>query len=196
VKKILPIYFIFAMLFNSCAGNKLEMENIVFDHYQRHKNMEVQDFYKLVYQASMGVTHYISSPENARKYLEWEITILDSAENVQMVEPLSPDGKLVRVNLRPYVKHGGNVDNLFEAMMKSSEKIQPSTENLEIYWQCIINMADKKLIPFDRKVLTDFFNEMKDMNFPAVHHSDGYAQLNRPAYRVILKEFLPEIQGK
>lgn len=171
------------------------MENIVFDHFQRHKNMEIQDLYKLAYQASMGVTHYISSPENARKYLEWEITQLDSAENVQMIEPLSPDGKLVRVNLRAYIKGGGDVDELFIAMMKSSVHLLPSTENLESYWGIIVSMAKKKLIPFDNMEMEEFFKQMKAADYPAVHHSEGYNQANHPAYRVILREYLPKRGG-
>lgn len=172
------------------------MENIVFDHFQRHKNMEIQDLYKLAYQASMGVTHYISSPESARKYLELEAKQLDTSENVQMVEPLSPDGKLVRVNLRAYIKGGGDVDELFIAMMKSSVHLRPSTDNLESYWQIIVSMAEKKLIPFDKIELIEFFKQMKEADYPAVHHSEGYNQANHPAYRVILREYLPKSGGK
>lgn len=183
--------FIATLCFSGCGGEKVEMEKIIMWHMQRYPQMEVEDLYKLVYQSAMGISHFISNPEKAREYLNWEMSHLKDGEDIDLSEPLSPDGVMIRVNLYKYKQGGGEADDLFEAMMKSAENHQPSIEKIEKYWDYLADMAESGKLPFTPSELESFFEEMGAMNFPAVHHSETYRELYHPAYRVILSEYLP-----
>jgi hypothetical protein len=59
--------------------------------------------YKLLHQAILGSGHAISDLEGARKWLERELTEMDSRYDETAIDPISPDGEIVRVHLRPII---------------------------------------------------------------------------------------------
>ena len=62
------------------------------------------------------------------------------------IEDLSPDGKIVRVNLRPYLLSGGNIGRLFEAFVKTSKEFRGDERKLEQYAAWAELMAFSKVI--------------------------------------------------
>ena len=183
-------------LLSGCSGEKSAMENIVFEHFQRRPQMEPVDFYKLAFQATMGIGHFINDSTEARRYLESELATVDSAEDAPLIEAISPDGSIVRVNLRRFQQSGVSADALLQAMLATSTELKPAPDKLEEYLEIVVNTARKGIIPLPSDSLELFFRQMKEAGYPAVHHSEAYSQFYRPAYRVVLRETLPPNLGE
>lgn len=182
----------FLLFYCSNLTNESQFKEIIQSQIQRYPQMQVQDLYKLAYQAAMGNIHLGVDPSALRNYLANEMGKIEASDNEELVEEISGDG-LIRVNLRPYKASGGIPEKLFEAMMATTNTFHPQEAKISQYWEVIEKMAGGKSFPFNRSQLDSFFVTMQDRNFPAVHHSEEYINAYHPAYRVILKDFLPPL---
>jgi hypothetical protein len=92
------------------------VEALLKEHFDRRPLMRATDFYKLLYQGEFGVGHILG--EGARKRLQEEAISIDLADHPDepLVEAVSEDGSMVRVNLRPYLRQRLSLDRLYEAM--------------------------------------------------------------------------------
>jgi hypothetical protein len=54
-------------------------------------------------------------------------------------------------------------------------------------------MASEGRLGFPQELLQEYGARMEALGFPAVHHSEAYQLAYRPAYRVIVREFLPDV---
>lgn len=165
-----------------------QFRQVVEYHFVRFPSMEIQDLYKLVFQAAMGSEHAVPNREVAKQWLDRELSTLPTAPPEPLSEPLSPDGALVRVNLRTFGERGGEMDSLLDAFIKTAEQFAGSEERLRRYWRYVEAMAEAEEIPFDKAEVQELFSEMQ--GFPAVHHSPSYRERYKPAYRVVLLELL------
>ncbi len=161
------------------------LASILRAHHERYPEMGVQDVYKLAHQAALGPGHAVGNPSGARDYLERELESMGAGPVEPLYDPISADGELVRVHLRPYLDAGRDTDPLLDAFVRTANEYQGSVNVLETYWEAARQADLWPLAPMDR-----FFTEMKDAGFPAVHHSEKYSRLYRPAYRVVLQKFL------
>ena len=86
--------------------DKEGVESLIVEHYDRRPLMRATDLYKLLYQGVFGVGHIMD--EGALDWLRAEAEKLDIEENPDepLLEDVSADGKIVRVNLRPYLRRG------------------------------------------------------------------------------------------
>jgi hypothetical protein len=171
------------------AGDR--MVPVVQEHLRRHPAMQIEDVYKLVHQAAFGNGHLMTDEAGARAYLQSELDSVSSDASEPLVEALSPDGSVVRVNLRPFKARGGDVKSLADAMIASANRFVPQPGRFERWWQDIVDAAAAGAVPFDAAALRSFGAEKKAEGYPAIHHSAEYESRSRPAYRVVLKELLP-----
>jgi hypothetical protein len=148
--------------------------------------MQVEDLYKLAFQAAMGSEHAVPSREAARQWLERELSNLPASDPEPLIEPLSPDGTLVRVNLRTFIEQDGEVDLLLDAFIDAAAQFEGSEDRLRSYWDDIEAMARVGELPFGIDQLQKFFSDMESQSLPAVHHSAEYRDHYHPAYRVVL----------
>ena len=81
--------------------------------------MRATDFYKLLFQGVFGVGHIMGSAAWNWLRKETESVDLEGHPEEPLLEGVSADGSMVRVNLRPYLKRGLPLEDLFEAMEKS-----------------------------------------------------------------------------
>lgn len=173
---------------------------VVTYHLEKYPSMEIQDLYKLVFQAAMGSEHAVPDRQAAQQWLERELATLVIGSEEPFSEPLSPDGELVRVNLRGYVEQGGDTRELLDAFIATAKQFEASEGGLERYWGYVEAMAETGQIPYPKGQLGKWFAEMRDQGFPAVHHSSSYRNLYQPAYRVVSRELLsserPMITGQ
>jgi len=160
--------------------------SIVRSHKVRYPEMDVNDLYKLVHQAALGPGHAVDDPAGARGYLERELGGMGEGLYEPLLDPISGDCELVRVHLRPYQESGRDLDTLLDAFVRTANEYHGSVGVLEKYWDAACQTG---LWPLP--VMDEFFAGMKKMEFPAVHHSDRYSELYRPAYRVVLRKLLP-----
>jgi len=158
---------------------------------QRYPAIQIQDLYKLLYQAALGNEHLMTDSAMVHDYLIRELESIQASSVEPLLEEISPDGEVVRLNLRPFKAREGDHRALFQAMMQTTRAFQKSPERLEHNWRDLEQMAKSGAIAFDAATMQSFFREMREKGFPAVHHSAVYAEKYAPAYRVILKKYLP-----
>jgi hypothetical protein len=167
------------------AKVRVTCRNAVLTEVKNYPKLEIQDVYKLVYQAAMGNEHMMVDTEAVKKYLEEELSSLEASSDEPLLEYLTSDSTIARLNLRPFKARKGNPEILIALMIKTSVSITPSTEFLRFLWQDIEALAVEKRIPFNKVDLHSYFKGMEQQNFPAVHHSKIFDETYHPAYRIV-----------
>lgn len=185
------IIFVAALLAASCANEKSSFQKLITTQLQRYPAMEIQDLYKLFYQAAMGNEHLLTDSAMVHDYLIKELESIEASTAEPLVEAVSPDGAVVRLNLRPFKARDGDHRVLFQAMMQTTRTFRNSQGRLARYLSHLEQMADSGAIPFEADAVQSFLREMREKEYPAMHHSAAYKERYAPAYRVILKEFVP-----
>ncbi|MEO8156655.1 MAG: hypothetical protein ABI648_02585 [Betaproteobacteria bacterium] len=159
-------------------------------HLARYPAMQLDDVYKLLHQAALGPGHAVANPVAARKRLDEEIAALgeESAELLQDV--ISPDGRLGRVHLRPYLASGGDRDALHRAFVETANSYPASPDKLAKFCGCLGDLAAAGGIPFAREEVVTYFGKIASDGYPAIHHSEAFRNAYRPAYRVVAIDLL------
>ncbi len=159
-------------------------------HLARYPAMQLDDVYKLLHQAALGPGHAVENPVAARKLLDEEIAALgeESAELLQDV--ISPDGRLGRVHLRPYLASGGDRDALHRAFVETAHSYPASPDKLAKFCGCLGDLAAAGGIPFVREEVVTYFGKIASDGYPAIHHSEAFRNAYRPAYRVVAIDLL------
>jgi hypothetical protein len=192
------IFILAVTLFSMSIGGFAKLEKsvrrTVQEEVQRHPKLEIQDLYKFAYQAAMGNEHIMADTAMVRSYLQEEWNAIDTSSLQPLIEYLSNDSSIVRINLRPYKQRGGNIEKLVAAMIQTAKFIQPSVPLLKNYLSQIIALVDDAIIPFKTEDVQHYFQEMEKKNFPAVHHSKRYEEFYHPAYRVIAGSLVKELE--
>ena len=160
----------------------------------RHPALQIADVYKLLHQAALGPAHAVDGP-TARSRLAAEIVALGSmtVPDVPLAEPISPDGRLARIHLRPYLAAGLSAEALADAFAETARTWQPAPDKLAKFCGCLGDLADVGGLPFPRTAIETYMEARRAEGWPAVHHSDVYRDAYRPAYRVVDLQLLPEL---
>ncbi|MBD3277316.1 MAG: hypothetical protein GF388_03365 [Candidatus Aegiribacteria sp.] len=158
---------------------------ILRTHFRRYPEMSSRDLYKLAYQAAFGSSHAITDEKKAAEHLQNELSNLRRGVPEPIFDVLSPDGTVARVNLRPYADLGGEPGNLLKAFIRTAEDFTGSSGRMETVLDLALNESVQKVTGMDPEGLRKFFDQMKELGYPAAHHSDRYRELYSPAYRVI-----------
>lgn len=166
------------------------LHRLLTNHLARYPQMTVQDVYKLLFQAAMGAEHAVTDVEAARRRLWRELSELGGSPEEPLIDPLSPDGSLMRLHLRPYVAAQGDTAALLDAFVRTAREYRGSVEALRRYWHAAERLSTAGCLPFVTAALQRFWAAMQAIEFPAVHHSVVYTHAYRPAYRVIRPDFL------
>jgi hypothetical protein len=167
--------------------NRSVFEAFMGEYLIRRRQSEAQDVYKLLYQGVYGVEHIMGEGAWERLVEEADRVKLLTAYKDPLVEPVSVDGALVRVNLRPYVWGGGSLDELFAAMKKTMG-VEGSDESFYTLWGWF-----KELYGFNRFNVEDvrrIDEELKAVGPRPKHHSERYREAYYPAYRVVKRSSL------
>jgi len=191
--KKIAIVLVASVFINSCANEKSAFQKVVHGQLQRYPAMQIQDLYKLVHQATMGNEHLMTDSATVHGYLIHEMENIQASSDEPLLEEISPDSEVMRLNLRPFKARQGDHRVLFQAMMQTTRTFQKSPQRLEQYWRDLEQMAKSGAIAFDATAMQSFFREMREQGFPAVHHSAIYEEKYAPAYRAILKKYTPRV---
>ncbi len=162
-------------------------------HFQRYPRMELADVYKLLHQAAMGPGHAIDDPRSARDKLEAELAQLGEGPDEPIADPISPDGKLARIHLRPYLAAGHSASILFDAFVQTGHSHPATPERLEKFCACLGDLAGSGGIPFPRDEVERYVRAIAGRAYPVMHHSDAYRAAYHPAYRVVGLDLLPAL---
>jgi hypothetical protein len=165
-----------------------ELEQILRQHAAKYPAMEPTDAVKLIYQNEFGGGHLIKDPQAATRYLQYEYNQTDRDPAVPMWEEIG--NGIVRVNLAALPE--SKLSWLAEAFLRSAEAHRGNLSNFVDKLDILIQLTDKGIFPFDTAALEGYLTEYEQAGYPAVSHSPTYRNTYRPAYRIILKEFLPQ----
>ncbi len=175
---------------------KIAMHQFItlIQHHQANKKcFAIQDAYKLIYQSVFGIEHLLCDLEAAKCYLEREVAAIVANDAEAMLESIAPDGAVVRLNLRPYKFHHGNLDRLFQAMLASAGQMKGSREDFLKLWECFMQAVIQNKLNFDLAELEAFDQKAQSENYPPLHHSPQYRAANQPAYRVLKRDIAEQL---
>ncbi len=168
------------------------INRVVADQAARYPQMQVQDWYKLVHQAAMGSRHLGADSSAIYNYLLHEWASIEASEEEPLIEYISPDSQVVRLNLRPYKAGAGTPAEVYRMMDRSWQMLAPSAARLEAYLAHLVFMAERGDVWINPDTLAAFIEEQRARDYPAVHHSEAYEAAYAPAYRVVLRATLPQ----
>lgn len=193
--RLLAVAVLAAVVIAEVVGGPNEEEQafrqVMARQVARFPRMEPQDLYKLVFQAAMGSRHAGLDSAMARDWLDQEVAGLQPGPDEAVLDTISADGRMVRVNLRPYLAAGGSRDALLRAFVATARDYQGSEAALRRDLDLAERMADDGLLPFSRADLHAYLEQMRARGYPAVEHSPAYEAAYRPAYRVVLRSLVP-----
>lgn len=188
---ILFIYGSMFLLSNiNAQSTETTIEDLIKNQFALYPKMEARDLYKFLHQAAMGSEHAVKDTNAVKSWLTKEVAELDTTVTNNLIEQLSPDGNLVRINLRPFIKAGDNPAELLNAFISTANKFSGSTNTLAEYIVDAKKMIARKEIPIDENIFSSLTEELERNGFPAIHHSLTYEKLYKPAYRVVDRKYL------
>ncbi len=167
------------------------MRAVLVSHVARHPLWGVEDVYKLLHQAALGSEHAVSDERAARAWLLRELREMGPGPDEPLIDPISPDGSIVRVHLRPFASMGLDAEMLLAAFLRTAREFRGSTLFLEGGLADAAQLAGERLIDVDPTEVELLATRMKTSGYPAVHHSAACVAAYRPAYRVVAAQFLP-----
>ena len=155
--------------------------------------MRARDAYKLLYQGVFGVGH-IMGPR-VWDYLRKEATSLDRNEKIAdpLIEPVSLEGSIVRVNLRPYMRNGHPLHLLMEAMRLSDVTGRPSHFVEE--WDAFAELVWSGQLDFVHSEVEEINRVLDRVRPQPMHHTPQYRRAYHPAYRVVRRREMLKILG-
>jgi hypothetical protein len=153
---------------------------------QNYPRMEVDDIFKIVYQAAMGNKHMLHNPTGAYQYLQEEWSRVLASSDERLWEELPPEGTWVRVNLRPYKAKGWAMDSLYDVMLRSAQEGSENLTQLKEYYEDMIILQKRGMLPHSQEMLMRYIAIMQEKDYPPAHHSQRYTEAYKPAYRVVL----------
>ncbi len=153
-------------------------------HLARYPRMTWQDAYKLLYQGTLGPEHLAADPEAFAARLLAEYEAVSPAADELLYEPVRPDGRLLRVHLRPFKARGGNPERLLKACLAAAGTRWGTPEELAAVWAEAVQASRAGRWPALGDVAA-FAAWLAANGDAAVHHSAQYRAAYRPAYRLI-----------
>ncbi|HTL66292.1 MAG TPA: hypothetical protein VL200_01395 [Lacunisphaera sp.] len=180
-----------ALGFGAAGAAEPDFAPLLKEQARRYPDLKVQDCYKLVFQALLGSEHAAVDEDQARRWLELEVAGMGPGPAEPLVDPISPDGRMVRVHLRPFVGRHGDLEKLAKAFVQTARAFHGSKKNLSVAWSQVVQLAARGELPFAAADAERFGSARAAEGYPAVHHSQEFNERYRPAYRVIARDFLP-----
>ena len=165
------------------------MKTYLSEQLAKHPSMECSDIIKQCYQAAKGAEHLLFDLDRAKAYLqkEWDAT---PAEDAPLYELISP--AVARANIAAWKFHGKSVEEMFALFAASATVPMGSDQVLETYLaeaEEVLTTHRPELLPAWRETVAAY----KQAGMPAIHHSERYRLAEKPAYRVVRRDFLEEL---
>ena len=179
-----------ALLSAAPACDAAAWERAYVNVLSAHPRAQASDLYKLAQQGIRGSEHAVGDRAGAAAWMTRELGELDTLPATieePTIEPLPPDGRFVRVHLRPFLKSGGNPERLVDAFVATANA--PASDTAE--FACAERGAAAAMLARGGSgAVTALFAERRAAGFDATHHSAEYAAAYRPAYRVVARKYV------
>lgn len=163
---------------------------LILEHVERYPAMEVVDLYKLLHQATLGSEHAVRNRDEASSWLESEIAALGDGPVEAVVDRIG--SRFARVHLRPFLTGGGDAGRLLDSFVKTANDGHAGVQQLECGLAVAAALAATGRLPWTAADVAGYATDRAGDGFAAVHHSDGFRDAYRPAYRVISVDLVEE----
>ena len=170
-------------------ASRERVKALIKEHFSRRPLMRATDAYKLLFQGVFGVGHIMG--DSAWEWLEEEAGRIEIYDHPwePLIEDVSADGSMVRVNLRPFLRRGLLLDSLFETM-KESAKGEGVPEDFFLAWTVFRELAETGVVQVDQNETEELDSELNEKGCRPHHHSEAYREAYYPAYRVVRRAIL------
>jgi hypothetical protein len=159
----------------------MTLQKILDWHLHHYPLLQADDIYKLVYQGVFGPAHLITDHQAVATKIQEEITSVKLFSAPAEVEPVDPEGLLIRVNLAYLTNSWQRQKLLSLALLETCRTFPPKPE--------LFPLRIKAAIEWCRYHLPNQLRRLKTLSdsLPVqTHHSEIYLRNYHPAYRVIL----------
>lgn len=153
----------------------------------QYPSLQARDVFKYIFQSSFGCEHLVSSLEKAVGYISEEYETVDK-NAPPLVEAL--DGNYSRVYLS-YMNIGLSAQTLGKLFCLSSKKEEEGFSRLLEKIDVAKKLSEENIMPFSAEIFEKELKKWQSEGYNAVHHSEEYRSIYKPAYRVIANEFIP-----
>jgi hypothetical protein len=184
MKYLLLLFCLFT--FFSCNPSSSKFEKLLKEHKSKYEFIRVQDVYKLLYQSVFGIKHLLHDTLMSKKYLYEEYNSIEPKDE-PLMENISTDGSIIRINLKSFKLRNLSLENLFEIMKISADSINGENGQFEKYWKEFNEYIIKEDINFKKGEFDAFPYRVGDSK-KEMHHSVIYVEKYKPSYRVVKKD--------
>lgn len=156
--------------------------------WETDPEMRIEDAYKWLFHATRGGEHAVRDAEGPRHWLDREwATLGKPLPEEPLLVTLRPDGKVLRLNLRPYRAHDGSKEEVLRAFVESANRFKADTHDFVRTWHRLGDMLRRE----SQQALTAaewqrLDRETAPHSYPAISHSANYEKVRKPAYRVLI----------
>ena len=170
------------------TGDEMKVAELIRYHQKLRPGFEIQDAYKLLYQGNLGIEHIMGDTVAAKEYLEYELSSISPNQfpDEPLIENISTDTSIVRINLRPFRRLDMNSEKLWRVMVESAQRYPKVDEKFIYNWKLCLKLCEEGKLNFDVEKVRLFEDQMKANNYRSAHHSNQYTDTYKPAYRVVL----------
>lgn len=168
--------------------NKKDFIKILINHYKTYPQMQIEDFYKIIYQNEFAGGHLIDDAESSCKYLEEEFNLLNEQYKSDLIFEDIGNG-LVRINLNSLNQTAISLNTVNKFFVNTANfvigSIKKFEEKLNIFYKC----CREEILPYDTQKVSDFLDKQKNKGYRHISHSEEYREAYLPSYRVIKQEY-------
>ena len=167
---------------NKCLDEEaLKIKDILINHYHKYPLMQLDDFFKLIYQNNFGPNHL--NLEKVKSYLDDEIDHINK-ENEEIED-------IGNGYVRLYLSSFSNSSLISKYLIQSKIEVNDHIYPLFYRKLAILNkLINKRIIKLKKKESSKRIKEYIFSLDYEVHHSDIYKLNYDPHYRIIKKEYI------
>lgn len=163
------------------------MKDIIEEQLKLHKGIKLQDVYKLLYQAEFGLHYHHDLQKIIREEYSRACSGKDWIEKKQVLEKISEE--YYRLNLKSYILELNNDTILMMAALESAKLSNGTKQGLVKRWEDFKELnLELKLFP--EQEIEGFEKDLKEKDFPQMHHSKEYKKEDDPCYVVLHKKVI------
>lgn len=177
----------FALLIAGAVASANTLVAFAGSAWRSTPEMRIEDAYKWLFHATLGGEHAIANDAGPRRWMESEWASLTAPRSGEKeIERLDPEGRVLRIHLRPYRARGGDSEMLLAVFVASAQRFHvPRAAFFEAWMALDRRLAKGRIGHIDHRAWTSLDAEMRAQSYPAIHHSREYEAAYRPAYRVV-----------
>jgi len=183
MKRLLPVL----LLSLSCARAPDPTAAYFLAGAASDPDLRIEDAGKWLFHATRGGEHAVENETAARLWLENEWKSLGPPlPDEPLWVPLDPEGRIGRLNLRPYRARGGSPEALHKAFITGARAFDASPARFRRAWNALGRALKSR--PVGHLTYAEWRRLDRDWRadgYPAIHHSPEYIRARRPAYRVL-----------